>query len=846
MADKTNLTPDLKNTKGNESPGKYFRAVAAWVEDADKIDDLEDIPLYGHLKIHPASTKEANNTSRREVEGLQRGPKDKAADEVNDNINVNEMLVNIMEALKEDDKGGKRPLKKKEYAPLERVKRNDPELEKPAFVHVNPGNLQRQETNKTDKDKNLNDLTVEDFEKQNVNAPIIESATNRKTTEKDLLNTGGQNATTDRNYNPFNDKFNMSEIKIDDDNLRATGDLKVLKLSDRLFSPPNQNLNPFARSLYPSAQITDNFLAGGEQGSEDKNKNAKGNRKHFESSIQSTINDLSAIAGDGIVRDNLDSRGSFIPGVTMLRGNNKDVNSQDKVLIPGIQIIGSPEKPGRNENESDLGLFKQSDTPENPHMRINDNTEGSLDHIRDEGTEYRGQFPSERFLNRRRRRSKFDPGQKDVRKEYNWIHDLRDYSHDKGKDIASMNRIRAKSKDSIDQTDHNITHDEDGDNTNDPNRKETRRNRREQVLDLLARLAVDKNSKPPCNHDHDSHDHDHDQRGRSRGKSRGRDGDANNRSMRKNRNETHRPNDLTGAEANATTKYTANFGADETQDGGLIPSARFDRNNDTNKNTTFDPNGPEALDEHFKWLHSKEKNLEKGEMDEDNNNKNNDNKMRNPGNIIDETRDTGYQKDNRKESQDITGLLGNINAGTQLTLDREYAKDEKLRDLMRNQFEDKTGNNFYPLSKKITGETDIRFDEEEEPFFVTFKKRKFNEEESVLISHQNIDDIDLSESFEHIKSVKSESRIEWEEVDEPISNTMIHLFVGMKKKVSRMEYLIQEVRKPDYTMDTFFERNFKFLKGKLQVTKNFFFIFLILTGVMLYFIFDTMVISLHF
>jgi len=61
-----------------------------------------------------------------------------------------------------------------------------------------------------------------------------------------------------------------------------------------------------------------------------------------------------------------------------------------------------------------------------------------------------------------------------------------------------------------------------------------------------------------------------------------------------------------------------------------------------------------------------------------------------------------------------------------------------------------------------------------------------------------------------------------------------------------MEYLIQEVRKPDYTMDTFFERNFKFLKGKLQVTKNFFFIFLILTGVMLYFIFDTMVISLHF
>ena len=120
MQDRKSKSPSRKPVLGSsESPGKYFNAVAKWVENVDKLDDeLEDIPLFGHLPPN----KDGNTTTQRVLpESPQNQPKDKGAEEIDNNIDVNKMLVNIMEALKEDDNGKKQQYKKKEYAPLERV-----------------------------------------------------------------------------------------------------------------------------------------------------------------------------------------------------------------------------------------------------------------------------------------------------------------------------------------------------------------------------------------------------------------------------------------------------------------------------------------------------------------------------------------------------------------------------------------------------------------------------------------------------------------------------------------------------------------------------------------------------
>jgi len=214
------------------------------------------------------------------------------------------------------------------------------------------------------------------------------------------------------------------------------------------------------------------------------------------------------------------------------------------------------------------------------------------------------------------------------------------------------------------------------------------------------------------------------------------------------------------------------------------------------------------------------------------------NKTSAQGLLHDDTQDTNIiQRDLKRPSEDMSNIFGNDKLAPLALFNKNQRKDENLHTMMKNKLHDQSDGRSWPLSRKLTGESDIMIDEES-PMFVTFKKRRFDEEESVLLSHN---ESQINDSFDAQQSAKTKGSIEWEELDAPVSNSMIKLFVGMKNKVSRVEYLVNEVRKPEYTLDTFFQRNFKFFKGKIQVTKNFFFIFIILTAVMLFFIFDTMV-----
>jgi len=933
-------SPSGKPPIGNaESPGKYFKAVAKWVENVDKLDnELEEIPLFGHLP----PGKDGNTTTQKpEPDTPLNQPKERGAEEVGDNIDVNQMLVNIMEALKEDDNGKKQQYKKREYAPLERVKRVDPELEKPSNAVIDKMDLNEKDTNKK-KPAKFNDLKIVDFEKTVPDEIRIEDP-----------NQIGQTG-------PITQIDQIEQNNQNRDEESAL--LKTIGFADT----PNQLFNPFAKSLFPSDKIGESQVDGPEKDHYFPDRNKKGTliqtAKPFDS-ISSTINDLSAIAADTLVRDGLDSRGSFAPNIQLF-GTAKDstMRGQDKILTPGIQIIGSPEKIDLNDNTFDSGTgtgagiggnrkpetahgnpsqdanrkpetaygnpsqFANSkpetahgnpsqdanrkpetaygnpsqfanSKPEtahgNPSQDVNRKPEtahgnpsqfanskpetaqgnpsrdvnrkletaqgnpsqfanskletvhsnpsqntaqvNSLQDVnRKPGTAQSNRKPgtiqdnslqedidndnakfstdnnkviipseekAEETFNRlsKPKKSRFDPGldgaKEGSRNDYNWYSDLREYSKDKEADqsrIGSRKRIG-----SVDIDSHrNRTRTLDDEDT-DLNRTGERRSRGSIVDDVVNRLATD--SKCDCG-DEGHH--------RGRGQSRGNTNDSRSKShtLRPHQNlqEWLQPQDP-GYDPNNPTRKTdksATFQA-TAQTGFGIDQTGFNEEEEK----------ADGRSGNKRFLHD---------------------------NLIDETRDTGFHKNHK--SGDFTGLFGN-------TLYKDNNKDFKLNDLMKNKLQDKFNEKTYQLSRKVTGESDLNFDEEEEsPFFVKFKKRRFDEEESVLLSHPEELVESLEIEHEHVKSPRSEwseSKIELEEIDEPISNTMIHLFVGMKKKITRMEYLVQEVRKPEYTLDTFFDRNFKFFKGKLAIKKNFFFIFLLLTAVMLFFVFDTLVLFNH-
>jgi hypothetical protein len=81
-----------------------------------------------------------------------------------------------------------------------------------------------------------------------------------------------------------------------------------------------------------------------------------------------------------------------------------------------------------------------------------------------------------------------------------------------------------------------------------------------------------------------------------------------------------------------------------------------------------------------------------------------------------------------------------------------------------------------------------------------------------------------------------------EEVDAPVPNCLIRFFLWLRVQASKLEAWYKKIRSPEYTLDVFFERNCVFWKGKIKITKNFFFIFMIMTIIMMVYAIDTSVI----
>lgn len=196
------------------------------------------------------------------------------------------------------------------------------------------------------------------------------------------------------------------------------------------------------------------------------------------------------------------------------------------------------------------------------------------------------------------------------------------------------------------------------------------------------------------------------------------------------------------------------------------------------------------------------------------------------GRPADETRDTALFKEGNRPGSGMSNIFINDGSGNAVGFHKEYAKTNILLEAL-----DSSPTHLLSNKKKV-----IEIYEEEGPFSVEFRKRAFDtEEESFIYEHD--DPKDLIEK----KPTRTRTAVETDEFDAAISKGLINFFVGFRKRTARLDYLVQEVRKPDYTLDTFFERNFTFFKGKLQITKNFFFLFVLLTGIMLYFIIDTLV-----
>jgi hypothetical protein len=132
------------------------------------------------------------------------------------------------------------------------------------------------------------------------------------------------------------------------------------------------------------------------------------------------------------------------------------------------------------------------------------------------------------------------------------------------------------------------------------------------------------------------------------------------------------------------------------------------------------------------------------------------------------------------------------------------------------------------------------------------------------VNHQDEDAVDITFSFElsremsEVESVSENERIlsqesiqeklllrPEEEFDVPVPNALIRFFIWLKRKAQIVEATYIKMRSPDYTLDTFFANNCVFFKGKLKITKTFFFIFLMLIGIMIYFTVDSSVLNIH-
>ena len=809
--------------KGNESPSKPFKVVEAWLENNDKLEDEHhDIPLFGHSNLDPTQNDNISTVRRAPADNDRQENVERAAKEVGDNVEMNEMLFNIMEALKEEGLKGPKKAEKKKYEPLTRVEKKEPEIPKPAFATVNQNNSPPQIDSQAD-----NDIKIEDFNRTHLN--------------------GGRDQT---NNSP----------KLGNETLTSgAGDFSVFQ---------NQGGKPFAGALFPSAKINDPSSSPDKDSlpSDIKQKgNVNGDKfdkRRFESN-DSTINNLSMIEGQqGGIRANLDSQGSYVPAVNLF---GRGTAGTDRVSSPGINMLDSPDG------------FSSSSQNNSPQLRVLEQIgEASVNTDSNLPKSTRGRRSQQ---NQRRGTSTGPAGQpaglsgtgdgtsginqaeegvpvgSKLKKDFNWVSMSPDAkaaaeqgpqfsprgasgSGTDGENAAAKKAKGARTRGTIGVFGRRQPIESEDDESRRKDRSKTK------ALEVLAGLAADTELE--------STDVMMNNKKASSATVRKPSSRFSRFGFGKNKKEISTISD-----------------ASSPQNGTGIASKRFTSidikgTNPTQENLqTHGESDPKYSNDYYtKHGRPSTKQMTESELqnapltaqkvnfdgkiilggdftesglvyEEEKSNKNGARDLRSrQGKLVDETRDTGLDRDPNKHPSDVTnGLDDKSNAsGKQYVKDYKTGKLKDMKIHLENRSED------HPLNSQLTGDTDLRW--EEESYTYNFVKRKCDEE-SMLLDHENNNADDIYD--DHQASRSESTKIEWEEVDTPISNTMIHLFVGFRKKVTKMEELVQEVRKPEYTIDTFFERNFTFFKGRVKITKNFFFLFLILTAVMLFFVLDTRV-----
>lgn len=773
--------------EGDSSPAKYFGAIKAWVDNVEQLDDeFEDIQLNGNItRTNPLSGREPNQSrvnARDAITAKYEGG-ERAIDEANDNINVTGMLHNIMEALKVDDNEKKPAAKKRVYSPLVRVKRVEEEPPRPA-VYEPP--------------KVVDEPTA--FEK----LPFIQKPTVN-------VQKPGEAEKKDGKGKKENDlqiiDFEKSPIRggnniLGADHSGGADESQFFKSGG--FNSSVQaggGVNPFAKAYFPSTKINDNQIQERDLSPQMEPSFKPGGtipstRKMHEPN-QSTIGDLSAIAADtGINRDTLDSRGSFVPGVNLFGQNNhRNSGGADQILTPGIQIIDSPDRIVIQDQEDiDSGIFKKPESP----IRIDTYGEAYL------------QPPQDNNARRGRNNSKSRPSQ-----AMELLAQLA--ANDKLGETEDGERAReAKSKEKKEKTALSRFF---GGNKKKKNAKASAAPNASATIDDLEAEEIDDVNSAGVKLSH---------RPQQAGDKPQYLGDRSQRAgdMETREGDLFHANDLPSQRVHLSglpkepeiSEYKSHRQAISRQ--SQLDSQAQSINKLTDRKEGREGKGGKEDEEHE--IQATKPITEQANEDEIARG------VAPHGKLVDETQDTGTKGEIRPTSA-LSDMFKTGNIGNSMMLAKDKAKGD-----------DKSDRSF-PLSKKVTGEgSELRF-EEESPLMINFTKRDVQEEESFMLDHDNSQAEDVFGEKRSQRSKRSESIIELEEFDVPVSSSMINLFVGFKRKVNRLEDMYHEVRKPEYTIDTFFERNLTFFNGKLKVTKNFFFIFLILTGVMLFFIFDTLV-----
>jgi len=160
----------------NEKNPDFFKALEAWKEFAEHLDEnLEKIQLDEERKAREKSSSQKKSELEPQENDRAKTSDSAIFDEANDNININVMLANIMEALRVDPNAKPKPREqKKAYQPLERIV-------KPGNIYDHRPEYSIDSNSQSDQRLLRHDKNVTDFSYDQTKIEKLDSETSART-----------------------------------------------------------------------------------------------------------------------------------------------------------------------------------------------------------------------------------------------------------------------------------------------------------------------------------------------------------------------------------------------------------------------------------------------------------------------------------------------------------------------------------------------------------------------------------------------------------------------------------------------------------------------------------------